>query len=240
MTPSSQPSFQNMKAGRWHHDREGVAYPPEPWLLGGDFAVAVFLVPVREIPTEVMAQLPEGSRPLAVAGRAVVGVSAVRYTPGGVLAYDELLVAIPVVHQARLAVTIPQIWVSSPASRAGGRALWGIPKELMDTQRRSTGRLVQALYRAEDRTILAETSARVRRSIPGIWNLPLPTVQRAGESFGHPATFIRSSNSVRGRLHLAHTHWMFGSSLSWLQGRSPVLGAAITRASVIFGARVER
>ena len=218
----------------------GVAYPPEPWLLRGDFAVAVFLVPVRELPAEVTAQLPGGARPLVLAGRAAVGVAAVQYTPGGVLAYDELLVALPVVHRGRLAVTIPQIWVSSPASRAGGRALWGIPKELMNARRLSNGRRFQALYRNEDRSILAETSMSVRRSIPGTWSLPLPTVQRAEDAANRPSAFIRSSNSVRGKLHLAHTQWTFGSSLSWLQGRRPVLSAAITRASVVFGAHVER
>lgn len=218
----------------------GVAYPSGPWLLRGDFAVAVFLVPVRELPPEVLAQLPVGARPLVLAGRAVVGVAAVQYTPGGVLAYDELLVALPVVHRGRLAVTIPQIWVSSPASAAGGRALWGIPKELMNARRHSNGRRLKALYRNEDRSILAETSVGVRRSIPGTWSLPLPTVQRGGDSASRPSGFIRSLNSVRGKLHLAHTQWAFGSSLSWLQGRRPVLSAAITRASVVFGAHVER
>lgn len=229
-----------MQAEGWRHDGDGLAYPPEPWVLRGNFAVGVFLVPLRDLPAEVRTQLPVGSRPLVLAGCAVVGVAAVQYTLGGVLAYDELLVALPVVHRARLAVTIPQIWVSSPASRAGGRALWGIPKELMNAHRRSTGRRLEVLDRGGDRTILAETSVSVRRSIPGTWSLPLPTVQRAGEAASHPSTFIRSSNSVRGRLHLAQTQWTFGSSLSWLQGRRPVLGAAITQARVVFGARVER
>lgn len=217
-----------------------VAYPPEPWLLEGDFAVGVFLVPLREIPAHVLAHLPAGAHPLVLAGRAVVGVAAVRYNPKGVLAYDELLVALPVVHRARLGVTIPQIWVSSPASRAGGRALWGIPKELMTAHRRNSGRRLQALYRAESRAILAEMSVRVRRSLPGRWSLPLPTVQRVPEEFIRSSTFIRSSNAVRGSLHLAYTEWTFGSQLSWLQGRRPVLGAAITQASVVFGARVRR
>lgn len=217
-----------------------VAYPPEPWLLNGDFAVGVFLVPMGEIPARVLAQLPAGSRPLVLAGQAVVGVAAVRYHPGGVLDYDELLVALPVVHHARLAVTIPQIWVSSPASRAGGRALWGIPKELMTAHRRYTGRELQASYRAEDGAFLAETSVRVSRSLPGRWSLPLPTVQRAPGESDRPSMFIRSSNSVRGSLHLANTQWSFGSALSWLQGRRPVLSAAITQASVVFGARARR
>lgn len=40
------------------------------------------------------AELPYGARPVTVAGRAIVAVAAVRYTPGGVLDYDELLVAV--------------------------------------------------------------------------------------------------------------------------------------------------
>lgn len=209
-------------------------YPPEPWYLGGDFLVGVFLVPVGALPDQVWAEIPRGARPLQIAGRVIVGVAAVRYTPGGVLAYDELLVAVPVLGRRRVSVTIPQIWVTSPASRAGGRALWGIPKELMSARRESAGRTVRALYRGEDRTVLAEVTGRAGFDVPGIWSLPLPTLQRGARAS------IRSSNSVRARVHLARTRWTFGSSLSWLQDRRPVLSLALTRAAVVFGARVER
>ena len=224
----------------WQRDSDAVAYPPEPWSLGGDFAVGVFLVPTREIPAKVLAEIPAGWHPLVIAGRAVVGVAAARYVPGGVLTYDELLVALPVMRRGRIAVTIPQIWVTSPASRAGGRALWGIPKELMSARRRSSGRRLQALYRATDHAILAELDVTGRLGVPGRWRLPLPTIQRADESAGAGDGTVHSVNSVRGRLHLAHTEWTFGSSLSWLRGRRHVLGAAITRAAVVFGVRVER
>lgn len=211
-----------------------VAYPPEPWHLGGDFLVGVFLVPVGSLPDEVWNQFPRGARPLQIAGRVIVGVAAVRYGPGGVLAYDELLVAIPVIARRRVSVTIPQIWVTSPASRAGGRALWGIPKELMSARRESAGRSMRALYRREDRAVLAEATGRAGCVLPGTWSLPLPTLQRGGRAA------IRSSNSVRARIHLARTRWAFGSSLSWLQGRRPALSVALTRAKVVFGARVDR
>lgn len=212
------------------------AYPPEPWNLQGNFAVGIFLVPVRELPGEVLAHLPSGARPLTIAGCAPVGMAAARYTPGGVLTYDELLVALPVVHRGQLSVTIPQIWVTSPASQAGGRELWGIPKALMSAQRRSAGPRLQAMYRAEDRAILAEMTATGRMSLPGRWRLPLPTLQRQDSDRG----FIRSTNSVRGRLGVARTEWTFGAALSWLRGRRPLLGVAITRAAVTFGARVDR
>lgn len=213
-------------------------YPPEPWYLGGDFLSGIFLVPVSELPGQVWAHLPAGARPVRIAGRAIVAVAAVRYTPGGVLAYDELLVAVLVIRRGRLAVTIPQIWVTSPASQAGGRALWGIPKELMSARRSPAGRRLRALFRTTGRAVLAEVSGAARLDLPGTWTLPLPTLQRGAD--GASSAIIRSSNSVRGRLHLAHTEWSFGSSLSWLQGRRPLLSAALTRAAVVFGARVER
>ncbi|MBD7958108.1 acetoacetate decarboxylase family protein [Microbacterium sp. Sa4CUA7] len=211
-----------------------TSYPPEPWHLKGDFAVGVFTVPVRDLPADVLAQIPAGARPLTVAGRAVVGVAAVRYAPSGMLAYDELLVALPVMHRGRLSVNIPQIWVTSEASQAGGRALWGIPKLLMTARREASGRDLRALYRTDTRAILAETRAHAGLRMPGVWTLPLPTLQRRG------AASIRSRNSIRGRVHAARTRWTFGSSLSWLQGRRPVLSAAITDAAVVFGVNLQR
>lgn len=212
-----------------------TSYPPEPWRLRGEFLAGIFLVTVAELPAHVWAEIPPGARPVTLAGRAIVAVAAVRYTPGGVLAYDELLVAVPTIRRGRLAVTIPQIWVTSPASAAGGQALWGIPKDLMATRRAGAGRRLRVRHRAEDRAVLAEVDGTATVDLPGIWTLPLPTLQRRP---GGGA--IRSSNSVRGRLHLARTTWTFGSSLSWLGGRRPALSAALTGAAIVFGTHVER
>lgn len=211
------------------------SYPPEPWHLRGEFLAGIFLVPTSELPAHVWAEIPSAARPLALGGRAIVAVAAVRYTPGGVLDYDELLVAVPTIQRRRLALTIPQIWVTSPASRAGGRALWGIPKELMTTRRAAAGRRLRVRHRAEDRAVLAEVDGAATIDLPGTWTLPLPTLQRRPGG-----GVIRSSNSVRGRMHLARTAWTFGSSLSWLRGRRPALSAALTGAAIVFGTHVER
>jgi acetoacetate decarboxylase len=61
------------------------------------------------------------------------GAAFVSYEEGSPLTYSELLVARPVKsdeHGRR--VTISDIWVDSPASVAGGRELWAIPKGLCD------------------------------------------------------------------------------------------------------------
>jgi acetoacetate decarboxylase len=70
----------------------------------------------------------DASRPAGVYGAAFVS-----YEPGSELTYSELLVARPVSgeeHGRR--VSIVDIWVDSPASVAGGRELWAIPKGLCD------------------------------------------------------------------------------------------------------------
>lgn len=208
--------------------------PLEPWRLRGDFVVSLFLVPTAQLPESVRAHAPVGARLLAIGGRAIVGVAAVRYVPGGVLAYDELLVALPVTRGLRWGVTIPQIWVTSEASRDGGRSLWAIPKELMTVARRISGATWNAAYRAAPRPELAAVDARASTRLPGRWTLLLPTVQRL------VGVEVASRNTVRGVLAPARASWRFSGSLAWLQGRRPVLSIAIARADVVFGGRVRR
>ncbi|HCB06324.1 MAG TPA: hypothetical protein DEQ43_19155 [Nocardioides bacterium] len=71
--------------------------------------------------------LKEQANQLRPAG--LYGAAFVSYDEGSPLTYHELLVARPVstVEHGRR-VTITDIWVDSPASVAGGRELWAIPK----------------------------------------------------------------------------------------------------------------
>src|SRR5687768_9930059 len=98
-----------------------MSYPPEPWQLHGRACVSVWLVRATALP-------PLPVRPVTVFGRAVVGTAFVDYRPPG-MAYHEVLAAVLVRRGLRFGVSIPRIWVDSPASLAGGRELWGIPKE---------------------------------------------------------------------------------------------------------------
>ena len=71
------------------------------------------------------------------AGRpdALYGAAWVSYREPSPLTYHELLVArLADVPQGRIpgTVTITDIWVDSPDSLEGGRALWAIPKDLAD------------------------------------------------------------------------------------------------------------
>jgi hypothetical protein len=108
-----------------------VTYPPEPWSLRGRMHVTVWRLPVAALPPlppEVLAT----ARVVRCLGHGFVGTAWVDYRPGGVLAYRELLAAVLVREGWRPRVSITHIWVDSVESRDGGRALWGIPKDLAE------------------------------------------------------------------------------------------------------------
>lgn len=216
----------------WITGRDGVPYPPEPWRLFADFGITLFLVPVASLPPEVAEHAPAGARMLRLGRRAIVGVAAVRYGEGSVLTYDELLVAVPVWHRGGLRVSISQIWVDSPESRTGGRELWGIPKQLMTTQRRASGGHMSAQFTGEDGASLASVSASATWRVPGHWPLPLPTAQRLPE-VGLDDRI--SHNRMRAGIHAIRANWRFNGPLSWLRSAKPVLSMGLSRADIVFG-----
>lgn len=106
-----------------------AAYPPAPWLMHGSMWLSVF-----RLSEDADAQHPSG----------IYGAALVDYREPSPLTYGELLVARRVSTSsttgAKGAVTITDIWVDSPASMAGGRELWAIPKELCDFDMESESR----------------------------------------------------------------------------------------------------
>lgn len=97
---------------------ETPVYPAAPWRMVGSLWLSLFRVRYDV----------DDLRPAGVYGAAFVS-----YEEGSQLTYSELLVARPVTsseHGRRVSIT--DIWVDSPASVAGGRELWAIPKDLCD------------------------------------------------------------------------------------------------------------
>jgi len=213
-----------------------MSYPPEPWYLGGSLLVSAFRVPVAALPGELAATLPRHRTPVVAAGHALIGVAFARYTPGGVLAYDELLVAAPSLDRAALRYTIPQIWVDSAVSLQGGRELWGIPKQLASFERTDTADAA-AVAASTDAGPVARLDARYGRSLlPGMRQLALPIHQAVGRG----ATL--SHNRVIGRIAALSTRWDFAAAgpLGYLAGRRPLASFALRDASIVFGMRVRR
>lgn len=219
-----------------------MSYPPEPWYLGGSLLVSVFRVPTADLPPEFGA----GPKPRTLGRHTVVGVAFARYQPGGVLAYDELLVATPTLDRGRASITIPQIWVNSAESLEGGRELWGIPKRMGDFDRSDSGdpRLPDAASVAMvtgDGPVASLEAGLGRTLVPGIRQLGLPILQRP---VGAPdsAARILSHNRVIGRIRALSPDWTFDphGALGYLAGHRPFVSFALCDASIIFGMDVSR
>jgi len=175
--------------------------------------ISVFRVPRELVPD---AHLPAGARMITLAGNAFVAVAFVSYEPGGVLSYEELLVATPVWDQGRVAVSVPQIWVDSEASRHGGRELWAIPKQLARFGRGSS---------------LAGVGVTPGVPLPGRWTAAGRTAQRLD------GREVRTRMRMSGRVRLVRTGWMFpvGGPLGYLTGRTPLVSFALRDMQLTFG-----
>ena len=102
----------------------GLSYPAAPWSLVGSMWLTLFRV----------AERTDDERPAGL-----YGVAFVSYEEGSPLTYSELLVVRPVSTEGHgRRVTITDIWVDSPASVAGGRELWAIPKRRCDFGREAS------------------------------------------------------------------------------------------------------
>jgi hypothetical protein len=181
--------------------------------MRGSLVISVFRVPGKLVP---QAHLPPNARLITLAGNVFVAVAFVSYEPGSELTYEELLVATPVRDEGRVAVSVPQIWVDSEASRDGGREMWGIPKQLA---RFGAGSSIAAVV------------ATGAVPLPGRWTATGWTAQRLD------GRDVRTRMRMSGRVSLTRTGWMFpvGGPLGYLTGRSPLVSFTMKDMRLTFG-----
>ncbi len=105
-----------------------MSYPAAPWNLQGYAVQTVHLIDidcVRDlIPNEfeIFSILP---------GQTIGGVYLSKYQSGSILEYSELIVVPGLVsYQGKIGGWVSHIYVDNPDSVAGGREIWGLPKEL--------------------------------------------------------------------------------------------------------------
>ncbi len=189
----------------------------------------VWKVDAADVRARVAPYLPDGVRPVAVGGRSFVLTAFVRYEPGSVLSYDELLVAVVTRRGLKPVTTIPQIWVDSPASVAGGRTLWGIPKHLA-TFEQSWGPTITGAATADGVPIAAVRATQGLR-LPGWRRVPLPNAHRLDGR----TTF--ADVQALGRLHLARADWQIpaDSPLAWITRGEASLSLALRDMTIRFG-----
>lgn len=107
-----------------------MSYPSAPWTLRGDAIQTLHLVNIQRsrhlIPPEfdIISVWP---------GKTLASVYLSHYGSGSVLEYSELIVAPAVVsYRGKIGAWISHIYVDNPDSVAGGREIWGLPKELAE------------------------------------------------------------------------------------------------------------
>ncbi|MBD2245557.1 acetoacetate decarboxylase family protein [Nostoc sp. FACHB-888] len=105
-----------------------MPYPQAPWTLQGYAIQTLHLVnidrvrPLIPLELEIISVWP---------GKTLASVYLSNYGSGSVLEYSELIIAPAVVnYQRKIGGWVSHIYVDNADSVAGGREIWGLPKEL--------------------------------------------------------------------------------------------------------------
>nr|WP_290226799.1 acetoacetate decarboxylase family protein [Trichocoleus desertorum] len=126
-----------------------MPYPSAPWTLRGHALQTLHLVDSAS----VRSLLPSGLEVLEPwPGKALTTVYVSAYQSGSVLEYNELIVAALIRQSGNIGGWVTHIYVDNPDSVAGGREIWGLPKELADFTWES-GETQQVTVRQGDRLL---------------------------------------------------------------------------------------
>ncbi|MCC5637516.1 acetoacetate decarboxylase family protein [Nostoc sp. CHAB 5844] len=107
-----------------------MSYPATPWTLRGQAIASLHLVNINQ----VRSLIPSEFQIFSVwPGKTLAGVYLSDYGQGSELEYSELIVVPAMVsYQNKVGAWVSHIYVDNADSVAGGREIWGLPKELAD------------------------------------------------------------------------------------------------------------
>ncbi len=107
--------------------RHQIEYPPAPWRLRGHAVCRLHLLDVSRAKPFVP---PEVSILSVLPGKTLGGIYLAAYQSGSILEYHELIIVPALVHYGyRVGAWVSHIYVDDQRSVAGGREIWGLPKE---------------------------------------------------------------------------------------------------------------
>lgn len=196
-----------------------MPFPSPPWKMRAQMWLSLFAV----------TGTGRGDRPSGLYGAAVVD-----YQEGSPLTYHELLVARLHREGPMPRVRITDIWVDSPQSLAGGRALWAIPKELADLPLEVTDGTVERMtahgYAAGERIATARFRATPRAALLRAPFAATISQLRDGAPLLTPMRGTARTLPCRGS-------WDFDAQgpLGFLHGRRPVASFRLADIDLTFG-----
>jgi acetoacetate decarboxylase len=107
-----------------------MSYPPAPWNLKGYAFNSFHLLDIATVSPMIPSDLEIVS---LLPGKTLGNVYVSAYTKGSILDYNELIISPALVrYQKRVCSWISHIYVDNSDSVAGGREIWGLPKEIAD------------------------------------------------------------------------------------------------------------
>ncbi|MBD2613802.1 MAG: acetoacetate decarboxylase family protein [Nostoc sp. ZfuVER08] len=107
-----------------------MPYPQAPWTLQGYAIQTLHLVNINRVRPLIPSELEIIS---VWPGKTIGSVYLANYGSGSVLEYSELIIAPALVHrQRKIGPWISHIYVDNADSVAGGREIWGLPKEVAE------------------------------------------------------------------------------------------------------------
>lgn len=107
-----------------------MPYPQAPWTLQGYAMQTLHLIDIDAVRHLIPSELEIIS---LWPGKTLGGVYLSRYGPESVLEYSELIVIPAVVgYKGKIGGWVSHIYVDNPDSVAGGREIWGLPKEMAE------------------------------------------------------------------------------------------------------------
>lgn len=129
-----------------------MGYPPAPWMLKGYAFGTLHLIEIAKVSPFIPIELAIVQ---TVPGKTLGGIYLSQYTDGSALLYNELIVVAGLVRrEQQIGAWISHIYVDNSDSVAGGREVWGLPKEMAEF-RWEPGEPGQVTVQQSDRVLCA-------------------------------------------------------------------------------------
>jgi acetoacetate decarboxylase len=113
-----------------HSSAAVMTYPPAPWHLYGNALQTFHLIDVEKAKAFVPSDLDVVS---VLPGKTLGGVYVSVYDADSTFNYHELIVVSALVrYKGTIGSWVSHIYVDHPGSLAGGRSIWGLPKEMAE------------------------------------------------------------------------------------------------------------
>ena len=199
---------------------ETFDYPIAPWSLQGTALMSFHMVDI----TAMQHFLPAMLEILPIfPGKTLGGIYLSSYGKGSVLSYNELIVFCGLVRYGdRISTWVMHIYVDHPQSVAGGRNIWGLPKQLASF-RWGQGDQPQVTVFQEGGQ-LCHFSYRWR--LPGI-PTPIPAFAGAFSWLQSQVMWFSVQGSVK-------THWLMEAAIE-VPDTSPFASLNFTHPIMAFG-----